>query len=215
MKINQATDALIIIDMQHDFGDRRGSLYVKDADNIVEPINTIASKFNNIYYTQDCHPKGHKSFASTYNKKPFDTIEMYGHKQMLWPDHCITGSRGAELLTSMRPESAKCILRKGTNPLVDSYSAFRENYGPNERRETTGLGAMLHAINIKKIFICGLARDYCVRYSALDAVEEGFDTYVLDDLTKSVDQAADSEKYITKILLQDGIGLINSNEIGL
>lgn len=222
MNINQSTDALIIIDMQRDFVLPGAPLYVKDGEKIVNAIVALCSKFNNIFFTQDNHPFGHKSFASSHkDKKPFDVVEMYGwrrkpYSQVLWPDHCVQGTPGVEIVEELRPElnRAKAIIRKGMNPEVDSYSAFIENVGPDMLRASTGFIGMLQELGIKRLFFVGLARDYCVRFSAEDAAANGFESFIIDNLTKSVDVSLEGIEKTTQALLSAGIKLINYSDIG-
>lgn len=211
MDINQGSDALIIIDMQNDFAHKDGSLYVKDGHKIIEPIIKLTDKFNNIFFTVDYHPDGHKSFASSHNKKPFDVIEMYGYQQVLWPDHCVQRAWGSYIVDELYPYTtdARQIIRKGMNPLVDSYSAFRENFGVDGNRATTGFGAMLHALGMKRLFFVGLARDYCVKFSAEDAVLEGFEAFVLDTLTKSVDPSPEAVAKTTAELQSFDVSIVD------
>lgn len=219
MNIDYANDALIVIDMQNDFGLTGGALYVQDGGEIVEPILNMCNRFRHIFFTQDMHPRGHSSFASAHDgKKPFDVIDMYGHPQVMWPDHCVMGTSGAEIMGGLSGWSflgrAKAIIRKGMTHNVDSYSAFRENYGPDGKRATTGFAGLLRELGIKRCFFVGLARDYCVRYSAEDAATEGFESYIIDDLTKSVNPSPDAIASVSKSLADVGVKLIKSGDIG-
>lgn len=224
MDIDYETDALIIIDMQNDFGRPDGALYVKDGEKLVAPILNMCSRFRHTFFTQDLHPRGHASFASTYGSsfghaKPFDVIEMYGHPQVLWPDHCVMSTTGADVMDELNGWAflgrAKGIIRKGMTHNVDSYSAFRENFGPDGKRATTGFAGFLRELGIKRTFFVGLARDYCVRYSAEDAIVEGFESYVIDNLTKSVDPSPEAVANITASLTEVGVKLINYSDVGL
>jgi nicotinamidase/pyrazinamidase len=142
--------------------------------------------------TQDWHPPGHISFASSHpGHQPLDAIELYGHLQVLWPDHCVQGSPGAQLHRDMPWERVSTIVRKGTDPLVDSYSTFRNNWDSHGQRPPTGLAGYLRERGITTVVLCGLARDYCVKWSAEDAAAAGFRTRVLWDLTRAVDPASD------------------------
>lgn len=217
MKLNQKADALIVIDFQNDFALEDGALYVKNGIMVSEATAAMCSKFENLFFTQDSHPALHRSFASSHGGKPFEVIEMYGYPQVLWPDHCITGSLGFEIVEELWDERdrAKAIIRKGTNPKVDSYSAFRENFGPDGTRMTTGLGAMLHELGIQRLFFAGLARDYCVKFSAIDAVIDGFESFVIDNLTKSVDSSSEAMAKTTAELIEAGVNIINYADVGL
>ncbi|MBY9020033.1 MAG: bifunctional nicotinamidase/pyrazinamidase [Candidatus Lokiarchaeota archaeon] len=181
------TNALIIVDMQNDFMPD-GALPVEEGDQIIDSINQVAEifKFNHgkIILTQDWHPKNHKSFASSYsNKNPGDEYKSNGIGPVLWPDHCVQGTIGAQFHDKLNSELAHVIIRKGYNPEVDSYSGFIEN----DKKSETGLKGYLNSLNIKRIFICGLALDYCCYYTALDGLDFGFEVYFLVNLTRSID----------------------------
>ena len=186
MRIEREGDALLVVDLQHDFLPG-GALAVAGGDAIVEPIARLAPAFATVVATQDWHPRGHVSFASAHSgRRPFETIALPQGQQELWPDHCVQGTHGAGLHPGLPDPPLTLVLRKGTRREVDSYSAFRENVGPDGRRPTTGLGAWLSARGVRRVLVCGLARDFCVRASAIDAAAEGFDVVVLDDLTRAV-----------------------------
>ncbi len=186
MRIDRERDALLVVDLQHDFLPG-GALAVAGGDAIVEPIARVTRDFTTVVATQDWHPRGHVSFASAHpGRKPFETLELANGPQELWPDHCVQGTPGAAIHPGFPDAAATLLLRKGTRAEVDSYSAFRENVGPDGRRPTTGLGAWLSARGIRRVLVCGLARDFCVRASAVDAAAEGFDVVLLDDLTRAV-----------------------------
>ena len=192
MNLDRKRDALLIIDLQPDFMPG-GALAVAGGDELVTPIANLARSglFSTIVATQDWHPRGHVSFASTQDKQPFETLLVYGQPQTLWPDHCVQGTPGASLHAALPDEPLSLILRKGTNLEVDSYSAFRENLGPDGRRQVTGLGAWLTSRGITRVFACGLARDYCVRWTVQDAAAEGFASFIIDDLTRAVDPSGE------------------------
>ncbi|ABC81092.1 nicotinamidase [Anaeromyxobacter dehalogenans] len=186
MRIDRASDALLVVDLQHDFLPG-GALGVADGDRVVEPLARLAPAFSTVVATQDWHPPGHVSFASTHpGQAPYASIPLAHGPQELWPDHCVRGTRGAALHPALPDAAVTLVLRKGTRREVDSYSAFRENVGPDGRRPTTGLGAWLSARGVRRVFLGGLARDFCVRVSAVDAAAEGFEVVVLDDLTRAV-----------------------------
>ncbi len=181
------TNALIIVDMQNDFMPG-GALPVEEGDQIIDSINRISEifkKYNGkIILTQDWHPKNHKSFASSYNNKnPGDEYHSNGIGPVLWPDHCIQGTKGAQFHEKLNIDLAHTIIRKGSNPEVDSYSAFIEN----DKKSETRLRNYLNSLKIKKIFICGLALDYCCYYTALDGIDLGFEVYFLVNLTRGID----------------------------
>jgi nicotinamidase/pyrazinamidase len=212
MRIDRFSDVLLVVDLQHDFLPG-GALAVNEGDAVVEPIAALAPGFATVVATQDWHPPGHVSFASTHpGRRPFETIALApGRRQELWPEHCIRGSLGAALHPALPDAALTLLLRKGTRPEVDSYSAFQENPGPDGRRPTTALGAWLHARGVRRVFVCGLARDFCVRASAVDAATEGFEAIVLDDLTRSVfpDRRADTDA----VLAQAGVRVARSADL--
>jgi len=178
-------DVLIVVDMQNDFLPG-GSLAVAGGDEIVQPINRLARKFENVVMTQDWHPADHVSFASNHpGKKPFDTIELSYGTQVLWPDHCVIGSTGAEFTPGLDLPGAQLVIRKGFHADVDSYSGFREA----DRKTLTGLAGYLNERGLNRVFICGVATDFCVGWTANDARAAGFETYVIDDLTRGIDAA--------------------------
>jgi nicotinamidase/pyrazinamidase len=186
MRIDPRADALVLVDLQHDFLPG-GALAVAGGDEILPAIARLAPRFATVVATQDWHPLGHVSFASSHpGRAPFETVALAQGPQELWPDHCVQGSRGAALHPTVPDAALTLVLRKGTRPDVDSYSAFGENVGPDGRRPTTGLGAWLRARGVRRVFVCGLARDFCVRATAVDAASEGFEVVVLDDLTRAV-----------------------------
>ena len=195
--------ALIIIDMQNDFC-TGGALAVKDGETVIEPINAAQKDFDTIILTQDWHPREHSSFASNSNAEIYSNIEMNYGTQILWPNHCIQGSSGANFHKSLDTNKCDLILRKGCNPRVDSYSAFFEN----DRVSPTGLEGYLIKKEIKKLYLCGLAFDYCVFYSALDGISLGFDVFVFQDLTKAID-LNNSYEIAKKKMIEKGIKLIN------
>jgi len=178
----RATDALLVIDMQLDFLPG-GSLAVAAGDAIIPGINALAARFEHVILTQDWHPEGHISFASTHNLKPFvDTIDAPYGKQALWPDHCIQGSPGAQLHPDLDIPHTELILRKGFRRSIDSYSAFTENDGATP----TGLAGYLRERKLQRLFFTGVAYDFCVGFSAIAAAKLGFESIVLDDLTRAV-----------------------------
>ena len=195
--------ALIIIDMQNDFC-TGGALAVKDGENVVEPINAAQKDFDTIILTQDWHPREHSSFASNHNAEVYSTMEMDYGSQVLWPDHCIQGSGGAQFHKDLNTNKCDLILRKGCNPKIDSYSAFFEN----DKNTTTGLEGYLRKKEITQLFMCGLAFDYCVFYSALDGKNLGFDVFVFQDLTKSID-LNNSKNIAEKTMNKAGVKLLN------
>ena len=178
-----AHDVLLVIDMQNDFMPG-GALAVARGDSIVPLVNRVAGQFGNVVLTQDWHPAGHASFASSHpGAKPYETTTMPYGAQVLWPDHCVQGGRGAQLHAGLKIDHAILILRKGVNARVDSYSAFAEA----DRATSTGLAALLKARGLKRVFACGLATDFCVAWSALDARSSGFESFVVEDACRGID----------------------------
>jgi nicotinamidase/pyrazinamidase len=176
-------DVLIVIDVQNDFCPG-GALAVADGDAVIEVTHRIAPLFQHIILTQDWHPAGHWSFASAHpDKKPFEQIELSYGTQALWPDHCVQGSKGAEFHPALHLPQAELILRKGFRPQIDSYSAFFEN----DRITPTGLAGYLRERNLTRVFLAGLAYDFCVGYSALDARRLALSTVVIRDACRAID----------------------------
>jgi nicotinamidase/pyrazinamidase len=177
------TSALLVIDVQNCFLPG-GSLAVKNGEQVIPVINRIAKGFGNIVMTQDWHTEGHISFASAHaGKKPFEVIELPYGKQVLWPDHCVQGTDGAALSKDLAIPQAELVIRKGFHKDVDSYSAFTEADG----KTTTGLAAYLKARKLQRLFVAGLATDFCVAWTALDARKAGFETYVVEDACRGID----------------------------
>lgn len=200
------TDLLLIIDVQNDFCPG-GALAVTDGDSIVPIINNLIPQFSNVALTQDWHPAGHSSFATSHpGHDPFTSIAMPYGEQTLWPDHCIQGSKGAQFHDALNTHPASIVIRKGYNPAVDSYSAFYEN----DHQTSTGLGGFLRDRKIQQIFCVGLALDYCVFYSARDAIKEGFKTTVITDACRAIDMDGSAKKAIDE-MATNGISLIESN----
>ena len=176
-------DVLLIIDVQNDFCPG-GALAVPEGDAIVPAVNRLARDFAHVVLTQDWHPPGHSSFASAHpGTPPFATIEMPYGPQILWPDHCVQGTPGAAFHAMLDAPRAELVLRKGYHPAIDSYSAFREN----DRKTVTGLAAYLKERGFTRVTLCGLATDFCVLYSALDAVAAGFAATVMLDACRGID----------------------------
>ena len=175
--------ALIVIDVQNDFCPG-GALAVPEGDEIVGPINALMGEFQTVILTQDWHPAGHSSFASSHDgKSPYDTTEMPYGTQVLWPDHCVQGSSGAEFHADLNTTRADMIIRKGFNPAIDSYSAFFEN----DQTTPTGLDGYLRTRGISELVMVGLATDFCVNFSALDAAKLGYQVTVQMDLCRAID----------------------------
>ncbi len=178
-----AADALLVIDVQGDFLPG-GALAVPDGDAVMAPIRALAGRFRTVVLTQDWHPAGHASFASAHpGRAPFESVSMPDGEQVLWPDHCVQGTPGAALAPGLDLPGAALVLRKGLNPRVDSYSAFAEADGT-----PTGLAGYLRERGIGRVVLCGLATDYCVAWSALDARAAGFAAVVVADATRAIDR---------------------------
>ena len=175
--------ALLVIDVQNDFCPA-GALAVVGGNEIIPHINEEMAKYDCVVLTQDWHPKGHSSFATSHEgKNPLELIKMPYGDQVLWPDHCIQGSKGAEFHPDLNTEQANAIIRKGSNPFTDSYSAFFEN----DRKTPTGLDGYLKSLKIGKINLVGLATDFCVNYSAQDAAYLGYKVSVLEKMCRAID----------------------------
>jgi len=185
--------ALIVVDLQPDFMPG-GALPVAEGDRVVAPIRDLllSGRFDVVVATQDWHPRHHASFASAHaGKRPFDVVTLHGHEQVLWPDHCIQGTPGAALQEGLPLEWVDAIIRKGSDPTVDSYSGFRNNWDVMGARPPTGLAGYLKERGTTHVLVCGLARDYCVKWTAEDAAAAGFRTRFLWELTRPVDPASD------------------------
>lgn len=208
--MDKSHTALILVDVQPDFMPG-GALPVADGDAIVAPIQRLldADRFGVYVATQDWHPAGHVSFASSHEgREPMDVIQLYGHEQTLWPDHCVQGTPGAELHPDISWHEIAMILRKGADPRVDSYSGFRNNWDPESQRPSTGLAGYLRDRGVRDVTLCGLARDVCVKWTAEDAVEAGFAVRVLWDLTRSVVPAGDDA--VRRDLESIGVEIVDS-----
>jgi len=201
--------ALIIVDIQYDFLPG-GTLAVQEGDHIIPIVNKLEEKFDVIVATQDWHPADHGSFASNHeNKNPGELIKLRGLDQVLWPDHCVQHTRGAEFSKGLNTEKIQKTFQKGTDPSIDSYSGFFDN----GKRKDTGLNDYLKSQGVDEVYIVGLATDYCVKFTALDADECGYKTFVVADATRAVNlQPGDGEKTL-KEMSQKGIRIIKSSEL--
>jgi nicotinamidase/pyrazinamidase len=185
MQIRRSEDLLLIIDLQNDFCPG-GALAVNEGDAVVPIINRLSQRFDHTALTQDWHPSGHSSFATSHpGSAPFETVAMPYGQQTLWPDHCVQGTAGAAFHPELSTERAELVIRKGFRREIDSYSAFHEN----DRRTATGLAGYLRERGLKRIFLAGLATDYCVYYSAVDARRLGFDAVVIESGCRAIDLA--------------------------
>ena len=211
----QDDDVLLVVDVQNDFIPG-GALAVEEGDEIITGINKMTEYFKEknakIVFTQDWHPKNHLSFASMHpNKNPGDEFQTEDGSvgPILWPDHCVQGTKGASFHDELNIIHGDLIIRKGTNPKIDSYSAFLEN----DKKTETGLAGYLKSLNIKRIFIAGLALDYCCYFTALDGVHFGFNAFLFIDLTKGIDQPPDNIINSLKDMESKGIKFINMESI--
>ncbi len=180
---------LIVVDVQNDFCPG-GALAVPKGDEVVPLINRLAARLDNVVLTQDWHPRGHASFASSHGKKPFETIELPYGKQVLWPDHCIQGTPGAAFHQGLEAARAQLVIRKGFHRDIDSYSGFLEA----DRETTTGLAGYLKERGFRSLFVCGLATDFCVAWTALDARAAGFEVGVIEDACRAIDLEGSLER---------------------
>jgi nicotinamidase/pyrazinamidase len=178
-----AKDALVVVDVQNDFCPG-GRLAVQKGDEVVPLVNELARRFENVVLTQDWHPAGHQSFATSHpGSKPFDSIKLAYGEQVLWPDHCLQGSDGAALHKDLAVPHAQLVIRKGWRRDLDSYSAFLEA----DRKSRTGLEGYLDERGVRRVFVCGLATDFCVAWTALDARKLGFKSAVIEDACRAID----------------------------
>jgi nicotinamidase/pyrazinamidase len=207
MKITP-TDALLVIDVQNDFCPG-GALAVTEGDAVIAPIHRAARHFQHILLTQDWHTPDHNSFASAHpGKKTYEQIELTYGPQTLWPDHCIQGTRGADFHPSLQLTRAELILRKGFRTAIDSYSAFFEN----DRTTATGLAGYLRERSLTRVFLAGLAYDYCVGYSALDARRLGLEAVILRDACRAIDLNG-SVAAIEREFAAAGVQLMNTTDL--
>jgi nicotinamidase/pyrazinamidase len=203
-----ARDVLLVVDIQNDFCPG-GNLAVPRGDEVVPVINALAGKFAHVVLTQDWHPRGHLSFASSHpGAKPFQIIEVAYGTQVLWPDHCVQGSEGAAFRDDLNIPRAELVLRKGYHREIDSYSAFYEN----DRKTHTGLAGYLRERGFTRVFLAGLAFDFCVRYSAEDAHREGFAVIVIEDGCRAIDMDGSAEA-TRELFKQLGIRCVSANAV--
>jgi nicotinamidase/pyrazinamidase len=202
--------ALVLVDLQNDFIPG-GSLAVREGDAVIPVANAVQKKpWDVIVATQDWHPKNHGSFASNHRgKHPGDMITLGGLPQVLWPDHCVQGSRGAEFHPVLDRSRVTKVFRKGTDPEIDSYSTFFDN----AHRKSTGVGDYLKGENVTDVYLLGLATDYCVKYSALDAVHLGFRTHVVIDGCRGVELSPGDTKAAVEEMRRAGVEIVTSGEL--
>jgi nicotinamidase/pyrazinamidase len=203
-----AADVFIVVDIQNDFLPG-GALAVPNGDEVIAPINALARRFANVVQTQDWHGKGHISFASSHpGKKPFETTRLPYGDQVLWPDHCVQGSAGAAFPEGLDLPMAQLVIRKGYHATIDSYSAFLEA----DHRTQTGLAGYLRERALKRCFVAGLATDFCVAWTAMDAMKSGFETFVIEDASRGIDTMG-SLAAALDAMASAGVKRIGSNEI--
>lgn len=201
-------DVLVVVDVQYDFLPG-GNLAVSGGDEIVPLINALSKKFKNVVFTQDWHPADHISFASQHpGKAPFETVELDYGTQVLWPDHCVWQTRGAELSSDLDIPHAQLVIRKGYNRAIDSYSGFQEA----DRETLTGLAGYLNERDTGRLFVVGLATDFCVAWTALDGAAGGFDVTVIEDATRAINANGSLEQAWAD-LAEAGVERIMSREI--
>ena len=204
-------DALLVIDVQNDFLPG-GALPVTNGDEVIPVINSIQHRFDLVLATQDWHPRTHGSFAVNHpHRVPGDVIELNGIPQVLWPVHCVQGTVGADFATALQTEKFRKVFKKGTDPELDSYSGFFDN----GKKRSTGLADYLRDRQVDRIFLCGLATDYCVKFSGLDSVEAGLETILLEDACRGVDlQPGDSRRAIEAMRMA-GVKITRSTDLEL
>ncbi|MCC9168838.1 bifunctional nicotinamidase/pyrazinamidase [Pontibacter harenae] len=199
--------ALLLIDIQNDFLPS-GALAVPEGGQVIPIANQLQQHFDLVVATQDWHPQNHKSFSSQHTaKQPFDVIDLYGLEQVLWPDHCVQGSVGAEFSKELNMHKVAAIFRKGTNAEVDSYSGFYDN----GHRISTALSDYLRGKAVTEVYLAGLAGDYCVYFSAKDALQEGFAVYLIDDACRPI--SPEGYQKAKEDIVSKGGKVINSSEI--
>lgn len=200
--------ALLIVDIQNDFCPG-GALEVPNGDQIIPVVNRLSEHFDIVIQTQDWHPEGHSSFASTHQgKKPFETIEMPYGEQVLWPDHCVQASRGSNFHPDLETNRSQLIIRKGFRKDIDSYSAFYEN----DNSTSTGLSGYLRERSINTLYAVGLATDFCVKWSVIDGIKEGFNVFVVKDAVKGIDIEGSVDQ-AWKEMLKKGAQQVSSKEL--
>lgn len=200
--------AFLIVDVQNDFIPG-GSLAVEEGEKVVPVINELQDAFLTVVATQDWHPANHLSFASNHsNRKPMEKIELGGQEQILWPNHCVQNTKGAEFVRNLRKDKIEKIFKKGDDPKIDSYSGFFDN----GHKRDTGLDSYLKSKGIERVYIAGLAADFCVKYTALDALMLGYKTYVIEDATRAVGKKEGLEQ-TKQELEKNGIEFIHSKQL--
>lgn len=201
--------AIILVDIQNDFL-QNGALEVPDGEAIIPIVNQLQPMFDLVVMTQDWHPSNHGSFAANHpGLRPYDVVNLNGLQQVLWPTHCVQDSPGAEFSMVLDIRNVDKIFQKGTDPTIDSYSGFFDN----GRRKATGLGDYLQEKGVTSVFVCGLATDFCVKFTALDALSLGFETFLIEDASRGVNLNPGDVKKAVAEMKAAGIGIMKSKEI--
>lgn len=201
--------ALILVDIQNDFMPT-GALPVPDGDAVVHVANAISGGFELVVATQDWHPAEHESFAANHEgRAPGEVIDLYGLDQILWPVHCVQGSSGAEFVEGLDTRPVAAVFRKGMDPTIDSYSGFFDN----GRKRATGLTGYLRALGVEQVYVMGVATDYCVKFTALDAVDEGFETFLVQDGCRGVGIGPTDIDDAVAMMRERGVRVIDSSEV--
>lgn len=209
VELKEKANSLIITDIQNDFCPA-GALAINEGDQVIPIINRISRKFYKVVATQDWHPPDHLSFASNHpGKNEYDVIDLDGIQQVLWPDHCIQSSKGAEFHPALDTQPVHLIIRKGVHRRIDSYSTFLEN----DKKTPTGLEGYFKGLGIKQVFLTGLATDYCVFYSAMDAREIGFDVFIILDACRGVNVPENNVAEALNVLKKNGVHIIHSSDL--
>lgn len=202
--------ALVLVDLQNDFCPG-GALEVPHGDEVIDVANRMQAHFDLVVATQDWHPRNHGSFADNHQgKQPGQVIDLGGVEQVLWPVHCVQGTRGAEFVAELVTDKIAKVFQKGTDPEVDSYSGFYDN----EHRKATGLTEYLRERGVEDVYILGLATDYCVKFTALDALEDGFSAYVIEDGCRGVGLGPDDVQDAVQEMRKSGVTILQSGQIG-
>ena len=202
------SDVLIAVDPQNDFC-HEGALAVPEGDAVIPLLNRLGQSFGHVVLTQDWHPSDHTSFASAHRgRQPFETIEVFYGPQTLWPDHCVQGTKGAEFHWDLSLPQAQMIIRKGCDRQIDSYSAFYEN----DHATPTGLTGYLRTLGLSRVFLAGLATDFCVYFSAMDALRDGFEVLVVRDACRAIDLEGSLAKALAEMTAA-GVGFVTSDAI--
>jgi nicotinamidase/pyrazinamidase len=210
MEMARPQDALVIVDVQNDFCPG-GALAVPEGDTVVAPINRFAKRFSVVVATQDWHPPGHVSFAGSHpGSNPYEVVRAGGLEQVLWPDHCVRGTAGADFHPRLDPACYRFVVRKGVHPDLDSYSTFLEN----DRKTPTGLIGMFRELGVERVFLAGLATDYCVYFSALDGLAAGFRVAVLEDACRGVDVPPGNLEKSLGEMRRQGVEILRTDNVG-